>query len=279
MTRPPEIFEKEYYDRLAAIESSHWWTLGMTDIMEALLREWLPERTGARILDIGCGSGIGLAWAARRLPRALRLGVDVSPFALGHCQGLGAQLCLGSAAALPCASGTIDLALCLDVLQHLEDEGEALREAARVLRAGGVLYLRTNALSLAPAPAGSHLFTREQLERSLAGAGLEVVRCSRANALGALAADLRPWLRQRAAGRGSEPPASRGAAHPGRSAGGGGGYGRGLRIEPEPSPGPLSALKRACLRAEGRWIRRGGELPFGHSLVCLARKSDRAANP
>ena len=84
MTQPSVIFEPGYYERLREIENAHWWTLGMTDIMEVLLAGRLPERPGARFLDIGCGSGIGLSWAARRLPRATRLGVDVTPLALEH---------------------------------------------------------------------------------------------------------------------------------------------------------------------------------------------------
>lgn len=276
MTKPPEIFEKEYYDRLKAIERNHWWTLGMTDIMEVLLEERLPEHSGARILDIGCGSGIGLAWAARRLPRALRLGVDLSPLALEHCRGLGAELYLCSAAALPFESATVDLALCLDVLQHLEDEGPALREATRVLGRGGLLYLRTNARSFVPAPPGLRLFTRERLERSLADVGLDVLLCSRANALGSLVADLAPWLRPRAGRRDSDPATNEGSAHPGRAGRAGGGYVGGLRIQPEQRRGVVSALKRALLRAEGHWICRGGQLPLGHSLVCVARKPTQA---
>jgi len=62
MPEPVEIYTEEYYDRLKQIESDHWWTLGMTDIMDQLLSRHLPA-TGGRFLDVGCGSGIGLRWA------------------------------------------------------------------------------------------------------------------------------------------------------------------------------------------------------------------------
>jgi ubiquinone/menaquinone biosynthesis C-methylase UbiE len=263
LTEAIPIYTQEYYDRLKEIESHHWWTLGMTDIMDRLLAEHLLASPGARFLDIGCGSGIGLKWAAARLPEARRIGVDISPFGLRHCAGLGASLYRASSEHLPLADAEIDLAICVDVLQHLAEDRPTLKEAARVLKPRGILFVRTNALSLAPPPPGSRLYTRRLLIQRLADAGFHVLRCSRVNVVGSLFAELKNWNRHRAA-------SERGVEE--KEGFLGGGYGGGLRIEPDRGPRGLQSLKRALLRLEGRAIRRGFRFPFGHNLVTLARK-------
>jgi ubiquinone/menaquinone biosynthesis C-methylase UbiE len=271
LTEAVPIYTQEYYDRLKEIESRHWWTLGMTDIMDTLLAAHLRPSEGAFFLDIGCGSGIGLKWAAGRLPDARRIGVDISPFGLRHCAGLGARRYLASSERLPLVDSAIDLAICVDVLQHLPDDRPTLKEAARVLKPGGVLFVRTNALSLAPPPSGSRLYTRELLQERLSGAGFTVLRCSHVNFVGSLFAELKEWSKPRAATAhpGAEHARSR-SEEAGRFLGGG--YGGGLRIEPDRAPGGVQFVKRALLGLEGRAIRRGFRLPFGHSLVTLARK-------
>jgi SAM-dependent methyltransferase len=263
LTEAIPIHTQEYYDRLKEIEGHHWWTLGMTDIMDRLLAGHLPRNEGTRFLDIGCGSGIGLNWAAARLPDACRIGVDISPFGLRHCAGLGARLYRASSERLPLADEAIDLAICVDVLQHLADDGPTLKEAARVLKPGGVLFVRTNALSLTPPPPGSRLYTRKRLLERMSDAGFVVLRCSRVNVIGSLFAELKNWSTP---GVGSDRVPRDGEPFAG------GGYGGGLRIEPDRDPRGLQFVKRALLGLEGRAIRRGFRFPFGHNLVTLVRK-------
>lgn len=272
-SEPVPIFTEEYYDRLKEIESHHWWTLGMTDVMDTLLAEHLRRNQVSCFLDIGCGSGIGLKWAASRLPSARRIGVDISRHGLRHCRGLGASLHLASSERLPLVDAVIDLAICVDVLQHLPDDRPTLREAARVLKPGGVLFVRTNALSLQPAPPGSRLYTRKLLRERLSEAGFDVLRCSPVNFVGSLFAELRDrrGLRAGTAAHAHSEPVPRPPHGSERFLGGG--YGGGLRIERESATGILPSVKRALLGLEGRAIRRGLRVPFGHNLVTLVRKA------
>jgi SAM-dependent methyltransferase len=106
---------------------------------------------GARVLDLGCGSGRHTAAAYRR-PGARVVGVDLARGDLAAARqrlqlhdrldahGRGRwDLCAGNALRLPFADGCFDLVVCAEVLEHVRADGGVLTEIARVLRPGGEL--------------------------------------------------------------------------------------------------------------------------------------------
>ncbi len=106
---------------------------------------------GARVLDVGCGSGRHTA-AAYRLPGARVVGVDVARADLAaarerlelhdrlNAHGTGRwDLCAADGLRLPFADGRFDLVVCAEVLEHVRIDGCVLAEIARVLRPGGDL--------------------------------------------------------------------------------------------------------------------------------------------
>jgi len=97
---------------------------------------------GARLLNVGCGTG-GFNEAARRAG-ADAWGVDASPeaAAIAALRAPGRILC-AAAEELPLPTGSVDLVYCYSTLEHVADAGRAVREMVRVLRPGGALYLHT----------------------------------------------------------------------------------------------------------------------------------------
>jgi ubiquinone/menaquinone biosynthesis C-methylase UbiE len=145
----PQIFEPEYYQRLYDIEENHWWAQGMRDAMVALLRKPTSTMKNIEVLDIGCGTGYLLDFVQKQYPLAGEpTGLDYSEHALKFCEMRGAtKLVLGSATEVPLPSASVDLIICIDTIQHLAGAGadeKAIAEFKRLLRPGGLVYLRTN---------------------------------------------------------------------------------------------------------------------------------------
>jgi SAM-dependent methyltransferase len=97
-----------------------------------------------RLLEVGYGSGIFLPELAAH--GAHVIGVDHHPEgatvrAMARAEGIDPALVTGDVRALPIASGSIDLLVCLSVLEHVAALGDAAAEIERVLRPGGVAVL------------------------------------------------------------------------------------------------------------------------------------------
>jgi SAM-dependent methyltransferase len=92
---------------------------------------------GWRTLEIGCGEGRVTRDLAGRGHRVV--GLDCSRALLGHAVAADAGGCYvrADAAALPFGSGAFDLVVAYNSLMDVEDMPGSVREAARVLEAGG----------------------------------------------------------------------------------------------------------------------------------------------
>jgi methionine biosynthesis protein MetW len=102
-----------------------------------LFARFIPE--GANVVDIGCGDGqtSGPLLLSRHCQYT---GADVSGSAvrLAKSAGLNA-LQIEDASRLPFADNSFDVAICIEMLEHLFEPQLAVREVCRVLRRGGIL--------------------------------------------------------------------------------------------------------------------------------------------
>ena len=106
--------------------------------VRSLLSSIAAETGGARLLDIGCGTGFIFDLAYDLFTHLD--GVDITPQMLELVTARrNVRTCIASAEALPFEDEIFDVVTMYSVLHHLPDLASALREARRVLRPGGIL--------------------------------------------------------------------------------------------------------------------------------------------
>lgn len=103
-----------------------------------LVRQHVPLR-GRRVLDAGCGMGMYVAAFLRE--GAEVFGIEIEGDRAHAARQVSPHIAVASAEALPLAGGSFDLVFSHEVLEHVEKDREAVREAARVLRPGGHLVV------------------------------------------------------------------------------------------------------------------------------------------
>ncbi len=98
-----------------------------------------PYARNARVLELGCGTGLILSRIAEVAREAV--GIDLSEGMAERAKERGLNVHIGSVCELPFEDDRFDLTYSFKVLAHVPDIGEAVREAARVTRPGGHLLL------------------------------------------------------------------------------------------------------------------------------------------
>jgi len=184
---------------LAAVEDRHWWYVERRNLLARELRR-LP-RPGLA-LDIGAAAGGNT--------RVLReygwrpVAVEYEPTAAQIARERGVDVIRGDARELPVRTGSIDLVIAFDVLEHIKEDYLAAAEITRALRPGGTALIAVPAdmaLWSAHDEAVGHVrrYDREMLTTVLVKGGLVVEDLWSWNVL------LRPVVRlRRKSSRGSD---------------------------------------------------------------------------
>ena len=243
-------------DLVATVEQRHFWFAARNDVILSTIRRVIGPVAGTRILDIGCGTGFVTGALERAGMDAW--GIDMHRVALTHARArLRGPLFSSDATTLPFFRD-FELASLFDVIEHLDDDVGALRQAATVLKPHGCVVVTV--------PAGQRLWTkydevighkrrydRRGLTDVLRNAGLEMAYVGYFSCLPLLAQVVQRWIAP-----GMRAPSSD-TIEIVRQA---------LTVPPE----PLNVLFRSSIRAEAplrqlSWVR-------GGSLIAVARRSD-----
>lgn len=93
------------------------------------------------MVDAGCAEGFVAAFLRRSFPKVASTGMDIDLEALyrGRQLSPGFQMQQADIHHLPYRSKSVDLVLCLEVLEHLQEPAVALSEITRVARRNCVL--------------------------------------------------------------------------------------------------------------------------------------------
>src|SRR5262249_61416297 len=136
-----ELVKRQFVEQYSHLEQWHWWFRGRQRILEAVLCRELAGRRSLFIVSLGCGPAEGLTWLKPLAgPHGRVVGLDADPL-YARCSEPSLEYVIGRCEAVPFATGSFDLVLALDVLEHLDNDVSGLREAARLLKADGLLLV------------------------------------------------------------------------------------------------------------------------------------------
>lgn len=167
------------YQEMFASEANHFWFVGKRLFIAKILRNFQGHTKS--ILDVGCGTG-GTSVFLKRWGQVT--GVEKSRTAYQLARKRGLTVKLGSANRLPLAADTFDLVTIFDVLYHEGvREVDALKEAYRVLKPGGLLLVTDSAVPWVFGPHDISMdakcrYTKTQLASYIRNAGFDI-RCAR----------------------------------------------------------------------------------------------------
>jgi SAM-dependent methyltransferase len=242
------------YLEMAETEAEHWWFRARRDVLSCVLRRLaLPH--GARVLEVGCGTGGNLDMLAG-FGTVSGLEMNAAARALS-ARKTGAHFDIRAGRCpddLPFSGERFDLICFFDCLEHIADDVGSLAGVQALLVPGGRIVVTV--------PAGQGLwsahdvflhhyrrYSRDSLAQCATAAGFEVERITYFNTLLFPLAVAARWL-DRALRR----DRSTGDAIP---------------------PAPLNAALYRIFRAERHWVAHG-TLPYGVSLLAILRKPREA---
>jgi SAM-dependent methyltransferase len=245
--------EREQYAIMALREERHWWYAGMRRVALAVLGHALDGERDLRILDAGCGTGGTTAELCRF---GSVVGIDLAWEALEPARRRGLQhLARGSIEQLPFGDRTFDVATSFEVVYHLgvANDISALKEIRRVLKPGGLFLLRVPAHDWLRGEHDRlvhtrHRYSRTEVQAKLTNAGFQVEQLTWANTVLFPPAVAKRLLE--------------------RSDGDAGSAGEPDLWQP---PGPLNAVLESAVAVEAALIPKGVPLPFGLSILAVAR--------
>jgi SAM-dependent methyltransferase len=130
--------DENYELQTHAVEDRHWWYRGRRVVIDRVLAG-MDLDPGARILDAGCGSGRNMVELDRY---GTVTGIELADASIAVARARGAgEVVAGSVLEMPFEDDAFDLAVSLDVIEHLEDDVAALCELRRVVAPGGSLLV------------------------------------------------------------------------------------------------------------------------------------------
>lgn len=121
----------------------------LNDLTNASFVDFLNISSDQSVLEIGSGLGILADVVAKHLPQCEVIGVEIDPqqmekSRINSSQTPNLRFLRGDASFLAIKDSSFDIVYCRYILEHVSDPFSVLREAFRVLKHGGKLFIQEN---------------------------------------------------------------------------------------------------------------------------------------
>jgi SAM-dependent methyltransferase len=252
-------YPSDGFDVTAEVEARSFWCRSRNRVLRQVFERFTDRSRPLDVLEIGCGIG-GVIGELRRLPNLRLTGSEVYIHGLRYARKKlpGVEFIQLDATDIP-FRGEFDVIGAFDVLEHIDADERVMAEVFEALRPAGLFVVTVPQYQwmwsrLDELVHHKRRYGRRDLVDKLRRAGFEIVYAT------SFVTALFPFmlltrLRGRAPRQSDDPKAEFAAQ--------------------VILPRPLNALFDWVMRVDETALRMGASLPFGGSLLAVARRSDR----
>ena len=266
MSPAKDSYDEKFFEPLMAIEDRHFWFRSRNQLISNLILKYCSQSTADgtianRGMEIGCGTGNVLKFLQGNFSSQQIIGVDLFLEGLQFARSRGAVNLVQADIYQAPFSGGFDWIGLFDIIEHLDDDVEVLSKISDLLSTEGKLFISVPAFPVLWSyfdVAGKHKrrYTVKTLQKALKQAGLELEFASYTNVM------VFPilWFLRRVLQGGKVPEALSEEELDLKT-------NSELRIVPL-----LNEIIAFILWIEGKLIQSGVKMPFGTSLIAVAKR-------
>jgi SAM-dependent methyltransferase len=175
-------FKAEYFAELFRLEAGHFWFEARNQLILKFLAQYCGDFNS--LLEIGCGTGFVLSGINRQFPKIRVVGSEIHITGLEHASKRvpNATFLQMDARQNPYQK-EFDVIGAFDVLEHIEEDVEVMKQVNDALRAGGYFLLTVPQHQWLWSQVDEHAhhvrrYSKVELHEKLAATGFKVVRSS-----------------------------------------------------------------------------------------------------
>lgn len=125
----------DLYQQLYEVENTHWWHQHKRQVVHQLIDKYLPQK--GKVLDVGCGTGKILEELKAKKWQVFGIDGNKEAIKWSAKRGIKIKKADFNKDKIPFEDNSFDLVLALDLLEHLPNESNLLRQIKRVLKKDG----------------------------------------------------------------------------------------------------------------------------------------------
>ena len=170
------------YERMYELESFYWWFVARRKILLDFVRYHSARRADPpSILDVGCGTGLNHS-VLSRFGNVFSIDISATALAFSRKRGITSlERCDAEATSFP--DETFDLVTALDVLEHTEDDLSVLQEMWRIAKPNATVLITVPAYGFLWSEHDEALhhrrrYSSHELRNKITNTGFAVERCS-----------------------------------------------------------------------------------------------------